>query len=151
MGIFKEKIKECHRCACVIGNYHTAYSSGICPYCGEKLVEGPRINEGKAYLRQKEIYEQFVKNIPESEECYLRRLAKEDVEDKERVARWKAKNAERAAAAQANACVPKCPTCGSTNVQRISTASRLGSTMLFGLASSKIGKTMECKNCGYKW
>lgn len=46
---------------------------------------------------------------------------------------------------------PKCPTCGSTNVQKISTTKRWVSTGLFGLASSDIGKTMCCKNCGYKW
>lgn len=46
---------------------------------------------------------------------------------------------------------PKCPTCNSTNIKKISTGSRLMSVGVFGLASSKIGKTMECKNCGYKW
>lgn len=46
---------------------------------------------------------------------------------------------------------PKCPTCGSTNVQKISATKRWVSTGLFGLASSNIGKTMCCKNCGYKW
>ena len=46
---------------------------------------------------------------------------------------------------------PKCPHCGSTNISKISTTSRMISTGLFGLASSKIGKTMECKKCGYKW
>ena len=47
--------------------------------------------------------------------------------------------------------IPKCPTCGSTNVQKISAGSRWLSTGLFGLGSSKVGKTMECRNCGYKW
>lgn len=46
---------------------------------------------------------------------------------------------------------PKCPTCGSTNIKKISGTKRFVSTGLFGLASSNIGKTMECKNCGYKW
>lgn len=46
---------------------------------------------------------------------------------------------------------PKCPTCGSTNIQKISATKRWVSTGLFGLASSNIGKTMCCKNCGYKW
>jgi len=46
---------------------------------------------------------------------------------------------------------PKCPTCGSANVQKISGTSRVISTGLFGLGSKKIGKTMECKNCGYTW
>lgn len=51
---------------------------------------------------------------------------------------------------QAN-CVPTCPTCGSTNIQKISGTKRWLSTGLFGLASSDVGKTMKCKNCGYKW
>ena len=46
---------------------------------------------------------------------------------------------------------PKCPTCGSTNIQKISGTKRWITTGLFGLASSNVGKTMECKNCGYKW
>lgn len=48
-------------------------------------------------------------------------------------------------------CVPKCPTCGSTNVQKISGAKRWLTTGLFGLASGDLGKSMQCKNCGYKW
>lgn len=46
---------------------------------------------------------------------------------------------------------PKCLTCGSTNIQKISGTKRWITTGLFGIASSNVGKTMECKNCGYKW
>ena len=46
---------------------------------------------------------------------------------------------------------PKCPTCGSPNVKKISGTKRWFGTGLFGLASSNIGKTMVCGNCGYKW
>ena len=47
--------------------------------------------------------------------------------------------------------LPTCPICGSTNIQKISGTKRWLSTGLFGLASSDVGKTMKCKNCGYKW
>lgn len=47
--------------------------------------------------------------------------------------------------------VPKCPTCGSKNIKSISASSRWLSVGLFGFGSNKVGKTMECKNCGYKW
>ena len=47
--------------------------------------------------------------------------------------------------------VPKCPTCGSTNVERISTTSKVIGGALFGLFSSNVRNTMHCKNCGYKW
>lgn len=47
--------------------------------------------------------------------------------------------------------IPKCPTCGSTNIKKISGTKRYVSTGLFGLGSSNVGKTMECNNCHYKW
>lgn len=52
---------------------------------------------------------------------------------------------------QKQANIPHCPTCGSTNIQKISGTKRWLSTGLFGLASSDIGKSMVCKKCGYKW
>lgn len=45
----------------------------------------------------------------------------------------------------------KCPVCGSTNVAKISTLNRSVSVATVGLASSKIGKQYECKNCKHKW
>lgn len=47
--------------------------------------------------------------------------------------------------------IPKCPTCGSPAVKKITGSKRWLTTGLFGLGSSNLGKTMECKNCGYKW
>ena len=46
---------------------------------------------------------------------------------------------------------PKCPTCGSTNVEKISLGKKAVGGALFGLFSSDIRKTMHCKNCGAKW
>ncbi len=46
---------------------------------------------------------------------------------------------------------PKCPTCQSTNIKKISALNRGASIAIFGLFSSKINKQFECENCGYKW
>lgn len=46
---------------------------------------------------------------------------------------------------------PKCPTCNSTNIRKISSTKKAASIIGFGLLSNNIGKTYECKNCGYKW
>lgn len=43
--------------------------------------------------------------------------------------------------------IPKCPYCQSSNVAKISTAGRVVSVGLFGLASGKIGKQWHCNNC----
>ena len=47
--------------------------------------------------------------------------------------------------------IPKCPTCGSPDVEKISLTSKVVGGALFGLFSSNVRKTMHCKNCGYKW
>lgn len=46
---------------------------------------------------------------------------------------------------------PKCPTCKSTNVEKISTIKKIFGGTMFGLLSSDVRNTMHCKNCGYKW
>lgn len=46
---------------------------------------------------------------------------------------------------------PVCPSCGSRNTSRIGNINRAASVATWGLASSKIGKQYECKNCKYKW
>lgn len=47
--------------------------------------------------------------------------------------------------------IPTCPTCGSTNVEKISTTKKAIGFVAVGVFSSNFGKTMHCKQCGYKW
>lgn len=47
--------------------------------------------------------------------------------------------------------VPKCPTCGSANVQKISDLRKAGGAILFGIFSKDAKSQFECRNCGYKW
>lgn len=47
--------------------------------------------------------------------------------------------------------IPKCPTCQSTNIQKIGTGERVASVATLGLFSKKINKSFKCKNCGYTW
>lgn len=47
--------------------------------------------------------------------------------------------------------IPKCPTCGSSNIEKISLGKKAVRGALFGLFSSDVRKTMLCKNCGAKW
>ena len=50
---------------------------------------------------------------------------------------------------QAN--IPTCPTCGSTNICKISTGKKALGFITVGIFSSNFGKTMECRQCGYKF
>lgn len=47
--------------------------------------------------------------------------------------------------------IPTCPTCGSTNVSKITTASKAIGFAAVGVFSSNFGKTYKCDNCSYKW
>lgn len=47
--------------------------------------------------------------------------------------------------------VPKCPTCQSTNLKKITVTSKAMNTALFGIFGTKRHKTFHCNNCGYEW
>ncbi|MHB8882296.1 MAG: hypothetical protein ACYC69_12415 [Thermodesulfovibrionales bacterium] len=48
--------------------------------------------------------------------------------------------------------IPKCPTCHSLYVEKISLASKAGNVALVGVfAIGKISKTFKCNSCGYQW
>lgn len=72
--------------------------------------------------------------------------AKEDFE------RYKKEELKRQQLAQVKeALKPRCPQCGSTNIEKISTTSRVVSIAAVGLASEKIGKQYKCKKCKHLW
>lgn len=47
--------------------------------------------------------------------------------------------------------VPQCPTCGSTNIKKISTTSKVIGAAMWGLFSKTAHSQFQCNNCGYKW
>lgn len=47
--------------------------------------------------------------------------------------------------------VPKCPTCQSTNLRKISATSKVTNTVLFGIFGTRRNKTFHCNSCGYEW
>lgn len=46
---------------------------------------------------------------------------------------------------------PKCPTCGSTNIKKISAVSKAGGMFMFGIFSKTAKSQFQCEDCGYKW
>ena len=48
--------------------------------------------------------------------------------------------------------VPRCPTCGSTNVERISLKSKAGKVLLAGVfAIGRVAKSYKCNTCKHQW
>lgn len=46
---------------------------------------------------------------------------------------------------------PHCPTCGSTNIEKISATSKAVNTIVFGIFGTKRHKSFHCNNCKYEW
>lgn len=125
-----------------------------CDYCNNLLMPVPdEFLDGKSKLFiKKELKDQFIneyiKSSPEFDQ-YLFEHREEDMFNKRISDR--AKLAHGASILEEKSRVPKCPTCGSLKVEKISAGKKvLGGTM-FGLFSSDVRNTMHCKNCGYKW
>lgn len=47
--------------------------------------------------------------------------------------------------------IPKCPTCNSINIKKISASSKVFGAAMFGLFSRTAHSQFCCNNCGYKW
>lgn len=47
--------------------------------------------------------------------------------------------------------IPRCPTCNSTNIKKISAVSKAGGMFMFGIFSKTAKSQFQCEDCGYKW
>lgn len=137
--------KYCPKC----GEINFIDSITNCHFCNEPYVITDykwSLDDGDRNM-YKIILEEYAKPNPLfDEELYNKRIA---LEKSQQQATLDMMYMEKQQAQRAN--VPKCPTCGSTNVEKISTAQKAFGFALVGLFSSNLGKTMHCKNCGYKW
>lgn len=146
----------CKKCGRVVevAPDKTGYMDMTCDHCNSTVYPVPEkywldgldflmTNEQKELLR-----EELVKTAPEFDRnLYAQRadfVEKQSAEFNSQVDRIKSFEEERNRG-------PKCPSCGSTNISKIGFLNRAVSTGFLGLASSKIGKTHKCNNCGSMW
>lgn len=124
----------------------------ICDVCGSQTYEVPRKYVDNFRWRdgdgKQALIEELVKTSPEFDQYLFEHrdeiLAKQSAEFNAKMEHGKAILEEKNRAA-------KCPSCGSSNVSKIGVINRTVSVGIFGLASSKIGKTHKCNNCGTTW
>lgn len=128
----------------------------ICDICGNTIKPVPSeyfenlSNEG--LLLSKEMKQKLLNDLvltsPNFDQYYFDH--KEDIKEQQ-YREYSEKMAHGKAILEEKIRVAKCPSCGSANVSKIGTIDRMVSTGLLGLASSKIGKTHKCNNCGTTW
>ena len=112
-----------------------------CSWCNEKMIVTETTIDDVMQMSEKEQKELI--------EHYIETLIKDTYDPEARAYREANEESVWAHHVQNNSL--SCPYCKSSNVSKISTLNRAFSVSLFGLASSKIGKTHKCNNCGSTW
>lgn len=111
----------------------------ICEVCGEELIDLSMLSSDYDILTN-------ISNNPNFIESMIRLSQKDSIEYQLKMSQFKTNISDR----QENY-IPKCPTCGSTNIEKISATKKAFGGAMFGLFSSDVRNSMHCKNCGAKW
>lgn len=111
-----------------------------CPVCGACLIT-PNIGTDAYFMMPNDQREEYKKALRNNAELEPSLVAKRIAYEAEQSVKSSVPSTPK----------PKCPTCSSTNVHKISAGERVASVGLFGLFSKKINKTFKCKDCGYSW
>ena len=134
--------KQC-KYAWYVKNGEKPNDTGICRKCGSEIIKTPLIVEEYVYITLISEDRDFIDAMIELKQ-------KDIIEFKTKIAQFKAQvDTEEERKRQSN--VPKCPTCCSTNIEKISAGKKMSGAFLFGIFSSDIRNTMHCKDCGAKW
>lgn len=165
------KVMYCERCGQV---YHIAFSKK-CDFCKTKMKLLPedlkykyhifvedwaQTSDEEELLRKEDFVMNELANNPLfSLEDYKKQVQKKiqlnqkinELEEKKALERMHKNIRRMQKEKDKQNCIPKCPTCGSTNVVKISLAQKAVGGAMVGLYSSDIRNTMHCKNCGAKW
>lgn len=148
-----DKVTVCPKCANTHDSYHTAWLK--CDYCNTDLIQtdieqsDPEWSKFSCNATQEDFDSRAIELAKQyGNNQFDEKIFKERLKDRhESVARYLAEKSVKTSPTN----TPKCPTCGSTNIQKIGTVERGASILGLGLFSKKINKTYKCKNCGYTW
>lgn len=149
------RFEECRSCATLYSEETLMYKSNTCKYCHSNLYSSNYVRKTSFCddidYNEIKLYFQYVKNNDQNLKKFKKKLillSKINSAYQEQFA--KACNSYHNTPLTHN--LPKCPTCGSANVHKISGVSKAASGALFGVFSlGYISKTFQCDNCGYQW
>lgn len=124
----------------------------ICDCCKSEVFPIPEKYLNTEFSIKEEIKQQFIdeyiKSSPEFDQYLFEHrdeiLAKQSAEFNAKMEHGKSILDEQAR-------TPKCPTCGSTNIKKITGTERAASVIGLSIFSKKINKNYKCKHCGYTW
>lgn len=117
----------------------------LCAFCFRDVILSPKWN---SMSQQKKINWKF-EHLPQVDISTLSKDSLKKMQDKANAfdAQYRAELEEK----ERPKYVPKCPVCGSPDLSKIGTASKVLDVAFWGFASGKVKKTFHCNNCGYEW
>ena len=134
----------CPKCGKILMDlFHTGEEKKLsCNYCSTQMLILPYSDQqfsSWSFNEREKIYNEFLENTVKKEEIFDQELFNKRVYEEEH----RPINSTS---------YIHCPNCKSTQVQRISTANKIGSAALFGVfAIGHVGKSYKCKTCKYEW
>lgn len=140
------KVKYCPKCKEYYGGgVFNIPESNKCFYCKQPLTTELNIESDEFDILYK----------ISSDDSFLQAMIKlkesDPIEYQLKLSQFKANTSTQEQNKKQADNLPKCPTCNSTNIEKISIGKKAVGGFMFGLFSSDVRKTMHCKNCGYKW
>ena len=142
--------------ACRSKNINTLLNNGYydwlsddcyeCPIkiCGEKLVDTCINSDEYDVITNVSKDVVFIEAMIDLKE-------KDPIEFQLKLSQFKTNLAAQDASEKIQDNTPKCPTCSSKKIKKISGASKATSVALWGLFSQKVRRQWKCENCGYEW
>ena len=118
----------------------------LCAFCIRDLI----LYENWTRMKEREQYDWKARtnpkrNISEIDKEHLKRI---QLKATEFDAQYRAELAQEEARKQY---VPRCPTCGCPDVERIGTGEKIADTVVWGFLARKPRCQFRCKACGYEW
>lgn len=141
-------------------------SNELCSVCKTKMIETPheyelsltkfdevmklgwKQNKHIIYQSKQKLVEEIISKSPEFDQFLYDH--KDEIMKRKETAFWNIVESGKAIIEEKSR-VPKCPTCQSTNIRKMSRLETGTSVAVFGLFSRKINKTFKCNHCGYTW
>lgn len=142
------KIYICPTCGNGLSKTNAEKDCYICKYCNNQLI---KINMDMHKYMELCEYDKF--NKKENTKTLTKKYGGDQFSEEayeDRIRTVKRENSAHQSTQQSSN-VPHCPTCGSTNIKKISATSKVVGAGLFGLFSKTARSQFECKDCGYKW
>ena len=112
-----------------------------CTFCNSKMIESPYDYKTYKKMKKNNEWDKFVSSF---------------IQEYKNNPNYQGKQSKDYSSLKSNTDsnpIPRCPTCGSTNIRHISGTERAANIFAFGLLGNKRKCQFECQNpnCRYRW